>query len=78
MFTLPVTEDFPFEEEILRCHRELRTRLSTYLLDARPLVVLTAPVIYAVIVPLVLLDLFVSIYQRSLFSGVWNPEGEPQ
>jgi hypothetical protein len=62
----------------MRCHRELRTRLSTYLLDARPLVVLTAPVIYAVIVPLVLLDLFVSIYQRSLFSGVWNPEGEPQ
>ncbi len=78
MFTLPVTEDFPFEEEILRRHRELRTRLSTYLLNARPLVVLTAPVIYALIVPLVLLDLFVSIYQRSLFSGVWNPEGEPQ
>jgi len=53
-----------FEEEILRRHRELRTHLSTYLLNARPLVVLTAPVIYAVIVPLVLLDLFVSIYQR--------------
>ena len=56
-----------FEEEILRRHRELRTRLSTYLLNARPLVVLTAPVIYAVIVPLVLLDLFVSIYQRVCF-----------
>ena len=56
-----------FEEEILRRHRELRTRLSTYLLNARPLVVLTAPVIYAVIVPLVLLDLFVTIYQRVCF-----------
>ena len=56
-----------FEEEILRRHRELRTRLSTYLLNAPPLVVLTAPVIYAVIVPLVLLDLFVSIYQRVCF-----------
>ena len=56
-----------FEEEILRRHRELRTRLSTYLLNARPLVVVTAPVIYAVIVPLVLLDLFVSIYQRVCF-----------
>src|SRR6476660_9346776 len=56
-----------FEEEILRRHHELRTRLSTYLLNARPLVVLTAPVIYAVIVPLVLLDLFVSIYQRVCF-----------
>ena len=56
-----------FEEEILRRHRELRTRLSTYLLNARPLVVLTAPVIYAMIVPLVLLDFFVSIYQRVCF-----------
>ena len=56
-----------FEEEVLRRHRELRTRLSTYLLNARPLVVLTAPVIYAVIVPLVLLDLFVTIYQRVCF-----------
>jgi hypothetical protein len=56
-----------FEEEVLRRHRELRTRLSTYLLNARPLVVLTAPVIYVVIVPLVLLDLFVTIYQRVCF-----------
>ena len=54
-----------FEAEILRRHRELRTRLSTYLLNARPLVVLTAPVIYAVIVPLVLLDLFVPKVNRS-------------
>jgi hypothetical protein len=52
-----------FEEEILRRHRELRTRLSTYVLNARLLVILTAPVIYALIVPLVLLDLFVTIYQ---------------
>ena len=34
-----------FEEEILRRHRELRTRLSIYILKARPMVVLTAPVI---------------------------------
>jgi hypothetical protein len=56
-----------FEEEILRRHRELRTRLSTYILNARPLVVLTAPVIYALIVPLVLLDLFVTVYQAVCF-----------
>jgi hypothetical protein len=56
-----------FEEEILRRHRELRTRLSSYLLNARPLVVLTAPVIYALIVPLVLLDLFVTVYQAVCF-----------
>ena len=56
-----------FEEEILRRHRELRTRLSTYVLKAHPLVIVTAPVIYALIVPLVLLDLFVTIYQAVCF-----------
>jgi len=56
-----------FEEEILRRHRELRTRLSAYILNAHPLVILTAPVIYAMIVPFVLLDLFVTIYQAICF-----------
>ncbi len=56
-----------FEEEILRRHRELRTRLSTYILNAHPLVTLTAPVIYAMIIPFALLDLFVSIYQAVCF-----------
>jgi len=56
-----------FEEEILRRHRELKTRLSAYLLAARPLVAITAPVIYSVIIPLVLLDLFVTVYQAVCF-----------
>ena len=56
-----------FEEEILRRHRELKVRLSRYILNARPLVVITAPVIYAVIIPLVLLDLFVTAYQAVCF-----------
>lgn len=56
-----------FEAEILRRHRELRTRLSRYILDAHLLVMLTAPVIYSLILPLVLLDLFVSAYQAICF-----------
>lgn len=56
-----------FEEEILRRHRELQTRLGRYILNARPLVVLTAPVIYSLIVPLALLDICVSIYQAVCF-----------
>jgi hypothetical protein len=56
-----------FEEELLRRHREMKTRLSAYILKARPLVVLTAPVIYAMIVPLVLLDLFATVYQAVCF-----------
>ena len=34
---------------------------------ARPMVILTAPVIYSVIIPFVLLDLFVSLYQAVCF-----------
>jgi hypothetical protein len=56
-----------FEEELLRRHREMRTRLSKYLLNARPMVAITAPVIYSLIVPLVLLDLFVTVYQFVCF-----------
>lgn len=56
-----------FEQEILRRHRELQTSLKTYLLNARPLIVLTAPVIYAMIVPLLLLDVAVTIYQAVCF-----------
>jgi hypothetical protein len=56
-----------FEAEILRRHRELRTKLSRYILNAHPLIVLTAPVIYSLIVPLILLDLFVTAYQAICF-----------
>jgi len=56
-----------FEQEILRRHRELQIGLARYVLGARPLVVLSAPVIYSGIVPLVLLDLFVTLYQAVCF-----------
>lgn len=56
-----------FEAELLRRHRELRTQLLPYVLDANPLVVLTAPLIYAGIVPFLLLDLFVSVFQAVCF-----------
>ena len=56
-----------FEEEILRRHRELRTSLFRYIIHARPLIMITAPVIYALIVPLVLLDLSVMLYQAVCF-----------
>lgn len=56
-----------FEEEVLRRHRELQTRLWQYIRQAKPMVVITAPVIYSLIVPIVLLDLFVSVYQAACF-----------
>ena len=56
-----------FESEVRKRHRALRVRLSIFLRQTRPLVVLTAPVIYALIVPFVLLDIFVTLYQRICF-----------
>ncbi len=56
-----------FEEELLRRHRALRRRLLPYILGANPLVILTAPVIYAGVVPFLLLDLFVTVYQTVCF-----------
>lgn len=56
-----------FEEEILRAHRELRMGLTRYVLKAGILHIVTAPIIYALIVPFVLLDLFVTVYQWVCF-----------
>ena len=56
-----------FEKEVLRIHGELKTRASRYFIDANPLIVLTAPVIYSLIVPIVLLDLWVMAYQAICF-----------
>ena len=56
-----------FEDELLRRHRELRQKLLPYVFGANPLVMLVSPVIYAGIVPFVLLDLFVSVYQAVCF-----------
>jgi hypothetical protein len=56
-----------FETEVKKQHRALRVRLSTFLRQTRPLTVLTAPVIYSLVVPLVLLDLFVTLYQAICF-----------
>jgi hypothetical protein len=45
----------------------MQTSLGRYLANARPLVVLTAPVIYSLIVPFVILDIWVSLYQAVCF-----------
>jgi len=56
-----------FSNEIKREHRRLKTSLVRYVLHSRILAILTAPFIYAVIIPFVLLDLFVSVYQAVCF-----------
>lgn len=63
-----------FEEEVLRRHRELRTALLSYIWNANLLAIVTAPVIYAMIVPLILLDLFVTVYQAICFPAYGIPK----
>lgn len=56
-----------FDAKVAARHKQLQTALVTYVTGARPLIVLTAPVIYAVIIPFVLLDVFVTVYQAVCF-----------
>jgi len=56
-----------FEEGMLARHRAMRVSLLTFLRNPRPLFILTAPLIYWLIVPLVLLDLSVTLYQAVCF-----------
>ncbi|ARE38853.1 hypothetical protein RGUI_0712 [Rhodovulum sp. P5] len=56
-----------FEAEVLARHNALRVSLLTFLRNPRPLFILTAPFIYVLIVPLVLLDLTVMLYQAVCF-----------
>jgi len=56
-----------FEREVLEQQRRFKTGVIAYLLSADLLSVLTAPVIYAVLVPMLLLDLFITIYQHICF-----------
>ncbi len=56
-----------FEQVVIARHRLLKARLLSYIFGARPVMILTAPAIYALIIPLVLLDLFVAVYQVACF-----------
>ena len=56
-----------FDREILRAHRKLRVGFIRYVWNAGIMHIVTAPVIYSLIIPLVLLDVFVTLYQLICF-----------
>jgi hypothetical protein len=56
-----------FSDEIKREHKGHKTSLFQYALHSRFFAILTAPFIYACIIPFVLLDLFISMYQAVCF-----------
>ena len=56
-----------FEAEVLAQQRRFRTGLLRYLGEAELRNVVTAPIIYAVFLPMLLLDLAVTVYQWTCF-----------
>lgn len=57
-----------FEKEVLEIHRAIKTRALRYLFHANPLMVLTAPIIYSLLIPVALLDVCVSVFQAICFT----------
>ncbi|PAY20039.1 hypothetical protein CKO51_08045 [Rhodopirellula sp. SM50] len=60
-------ENVVFDADLRRRHRAFATSLWRYLLGSTVMTVLTAPVIYALLIPIAMLDLFVTVYQWVCF-----------
>ncbi len=56
-----------FKQSAINAHRELRKTLYRFLREATWPHILTAPIIYSLIVPLILLDLLLNLYQIFCF-----------
>lgn len=56
-----------FSQAMQATHARLRMNLARWLIESRPLHVLTMPFIYGMIFPLLILDVSISIYQAACF-----------
>lgn len=56
-----------FEEGIREQHRQLKTRWYRWFADTELRHILSAPFVYAMIIPIVMLDIFLLVYQQSCF-----------
>jgi hypothetical protein len=56
-----------FEKSVRDAHRKLKKNFFRWLVTNRPQNLITGPIIYAMVVPLMLLDLCVSFYQFTCF-----------
>ncbi len=66
-----------FDAGVANAHRRLRTSALRYVLQAPLLHIATAPVIYAMVIPLALLDLTMSLYQAICFRA-WGISRVPR
>lgn len=62
-----------FANGVRRFHRRYRTGILPYLRETPPSHVLTAPVIYAMVLPLLLLDVALMLYQQVCFRAYGVP-----
>ena len=62
-----------FDRAVREAHKKLKVGWVRWLSRSKPLNVITAPVIYSLIVPLLFLDLSVSIYQAICFRAYGIP-----
>lgn len=56
-----------FEQSIREAHRRLKTGFFRWLVTDRPQNLITGPIIYGMIVPLIVLDISVTLYQAACF-----------
>lgn len=56
-----------FEQSIQKAHQRLKTHFFRWLVNNRPQNLITGPIIYAMIIPLVITDFFISFYQLTCF-----------
>ena len=56
-----------FDKRLREAHRGLRQSIPAYILEGNVFSLLTAPVIYSLLLPLVILDLWVTLYQWICF-----------
>jgi hypothetical protein len=62
-----------FGQAVRVAHRQYKTGLLKYVFKAKPLHIITAPVIYGMFIPLVLFDLSLNIYQHICFRAYGIP-----
>jgi hypothetical protein len=56
-----------FERSVKEAHRKLKTNFFRWLVTNRPQNLITGPIIYAMVIPMMMLDLCVSFYQYTCF-----------
>ncbi|MFZ2537718.1 MAG: hypothetical protein WAX04_02305, partial [Oscillospiraceae bacterium] len=56
-----------FEQSIKETHRKLKKNFFRWLVTDRPQNLITGPIIYSMIIPLVVTDIFITFYQMTCF-----------